>query len=93
MQTPFYTSFYWVYHKLHINFLGIRSINWGNFALTKSQRSKLQLRSSLRRPVYVINSTDKTKLLVILLHRRSATVSFETNPIYSSSLVLLSGSA
>ena len=26
MQTPFCTSFYWVYYKLHISFLGIRSI-------------------------------------------------------------------
>ena len=27
MQTPFHTSFYWVYYKLHINFLSIRFIS------------------------------------------------------------------
>ena len=28
MQTLFHTSFYWVYCKLHVNFLSIRSISY-----------------------------------------------------------------
>ena len=53
MQTPFYISFYWVYHKLHINFLGIRSINWGNFRsdeepTLETSASKLATAASLR---------------------------------------------
>ena len=33
-----------------------------NIAQTKGYRSKRQLLNSLRRPIYVINSFDKTKL-------------------------------
>ena len=39
-------------------------------------------RISVRWPIYIINSVDKTKIFVVLLpHRRSTTVSLETTPI------------
>ena len=50
--------------------------------LTKGKRSKRQPFNSFRWPIYVFNSVVNTKLLAILSHRRSTTVSLETYPLY-----------
>ena len=39
---------------------------------------------SVRWSIYIINSVDKPNFRVSLPHRRSTTVSLETNPLYSS---------
>ena len=45
------------------------------------RRANARNYKSSRWPIYIINSVDKTKYLVILPHRRSTTVSLKTYPL------------
>jgi len=47
----------------------------------KGKCSKRQLSISLQWSIYLVNLVDKSKVHVLLPHRRSTTVPLETNPL------------
>ena len=57
----------------------------GPFELQKQDSHVFRKTSTLvvRWSIYIINSVDKPNFCVSLPHRRSTTVSLETNPLYS----------
>ena len=46
----------------------------------RANARNVSFRISLRWPIYIINTVDKTKLSCYTSHRRSTTVSLETYP-------------
>ena len=64
--------------------LGLEPPDWGfvynNLVSQRSWQCKL---TTVRWSIYIVNSVDKPNFRVSLPHRRSTTVSLETNPLYS----------
>ena len=60
--------------------------------MTVPPASGIAFSISVRWSIYIINSVDKPNFRVSLPHRRSTTVSSETNPLYSFVLLLQFGS-
>ena len=63
----------------------IGKLTFGALALRQSEANarNVSFPISVRWSIYIINSVNKPNFRVSLPHRRSTTVSIETNPLYS----------
>ena len=70
--------------RLQIHLICIMfELNFPIYTYTQLYENLVSFSISVRWSIYIINSVDKPNFRVSLPHRRSTTVSIETNPLYT----------
>ena len=73
-------------HRAEIEKLTFRALALRHSLWRRANARNVSFSISVRWSIYIVNSVDKPTFRVSLPHRRSTTVSLETNPIYSANL-------